>query len=157
MYTTADSVLNMDGGEIRGNAAPNERGGGIYMSSGAVVNVKVGSIADNEAADGTQIFIASNAVGTLNMENGSIRGSGDVIYNNGGRMSVSGGRIQSSGCAVKTKGECEIRGGVVSGGTYGIRYADGWLGLSGKASVNSVFLSGDRVIEADQDLSLIHI
>ncbi len=154
VYATADSVLNMNGGEIRGNAAPNERGGGIYMSSGAVVNVKGGSIADNEAADGTQIFIASNAVGTLNVENGSIRGSGDVIYNNGGKMSVSGGRIHSTQCAVKTKGECEIRGGVVSGGTYGIRYAGGWLGLSGKAAVNSVFLAGDRVIEADQDITL---
>lgn len=154
VYATADSVLNMNGGEMTGNAATNERGGGIYMSAGANVNVNGGRIADNFAADGTQIFLASNAAGKLIIGNGSISGSGDVIYNNGGRMSVLGGKIQSRDCAVKTKGECEIRGGIVSGGTYGIRYADGWLALSGQAAVNSVYLAENRVIETDGKLSL---
>ncbi len=154
VYTTADSVLNMSGGEMTGNAAPNERGGGIYMSAGANVNMNGGRLADNQAADGTQIFIASNASGKLIIGKGNISGSGDVIYNNGGRMYVSGGKIESKDCAVKTKGECEIRGGIVSGDVYGIRYADGWLGLSGKAAVNSVYLLKDRVIEADEKISL---
>ncbi len=154
VYTTADSVLNMNGGEMTGNAAPNERGGGIYMSAGANVNINGGRLADNQAADGTQIFIASNASGKLIIGNGNISGSGDVIYNNGGRMYVSGGKIESRNCAVKTKGECEVRGGIVLGGTYGIRYADGWLGLSGKAAVNCVYLAKNRVIEAVEKISL---
>lgn len=69
-------------------------------------------------------------------------------------MYVSGGKIESRNCAVKTKGECEVRGGIVLGGTYGIRYADGWLGLSGKAAVNCVYLAKNRVIEAVEKISL---
>lgn len=69
-------------------------------------------------------------------------------------MYVSGGKIESRNCAVKTKGECEVRGGIVLGGTYGIRYADGWLGLSGKAVVNCVYLAKNRVIEAVEKISL---
>lgn len=152
VYANADSVLNIDGGEISENMSPGQRGGGIYLSAEAVVRMTGGSVRDNTAKDGTQFFIASHAVGKLVIRGGTVSGSGDVIYNNGGTVAVSGGTVKSRECAVKSKGSCEIRGGTVRGEVYGIRYGAGTMAVSGTPQINSVYLADGVTICTDQNI-----
>lgn len=152
VYTNESGTVSMEGGKICNNSSPGKRGGGIYISASAAVFMDGGTICDNTAEDGTQIFLSSTSSGRFTIRDGTVSGSGDVIYNNGGTVSVMGGSVRSRECALKTKGSSEIRGGVVQGSTYGVKYGDGNLSVSGKPQINSVYLAEDQVINADRNV-----
>lgn len=151
VYTNESGTVSMEGGKICNNSSAGMRGGGIYISASSTVSMDGGTICDNTAEDGTQIFLSSTSSGRFTIRGGSVSGDRDVIYNNGGMVSVRGGAVTSRECALKTKGSCEIRGGVVRGGTYGIKYGDGNLSVSGDPHINSVYLTEGQVIHADRN------
>ncbi len=151
VYTNESGTVSMEGGKICNNSSPGKRGGGIYISAASAFCMDGGTISDNMAEDGTQIFLSSTSSGTFTIRDGTVSGGGDVIYNNGGTVSVMGGSVRSRECALKTKGSSEIRGGVVLGGTYGVKYGGGNLSVSGKPHINSVYLAEGRVIHADRN------
>lgn len=154
VYTNESGVLTMEGGRICGNASPGQRGGGIYVSAAASVFVTGGRIAHNTARDGTQIFVASNSSGRIEIQQGEIEGAGDAVYNNGGRLFVQGGRIRGGECALRTKGDSRIRGGILEGRRYGVNYAGGSLTVSGAPAVGSVYIKSGRVIDVDEPVRL---
>lgn len=154
VYTNESSVLTVEDGQICGNTSPGQRGGGIYVSAAADVFMKGGRIADNTARDGTQIFIAANSTGKVHIQQGEIRGEGDAVYNNGGQLSVLDGSIRGGECALKTKGNSRIRGGIFQGGQYGVKYAGGELTVSGCPAIESVYVKKDQVIYVDQGIRL---
>lgn len=151
VYTNESGTVSMEGGRICNNSSPGKRGGGIYISASAAVFMDGGTICDNTAEDGTQIFLSSTSSGRFTIRDGTVSGGGDAIYSNGGMVSVMGGAVRSRECALKTKGTSEIRGGVVHGSTYGVKYGGGNLSVSGNPHINSVYLAEGQVMNADRN------
>lgn len=154
IYTNESGRVVIEGGEISLNHSEGQRGGGIYLSAASEVIVSGGSIQNNTAGHGTQIFIGSMASGTLSVNGGSIQGAEDTVYANGGHVIMSGGEIKSKGCALKSRGSCQIRNGVLEGTEYGLRYEAGTMTLSGTPTINRIFLEKGMVLAADRKISL---
>lgn len=132
IYTNADSSVVMETGSICSNRTIGQRGGGIYLSAESKVSVRGGKIENNEAEDGSQIFLSSTSSGVLKISGGSIRGEKDAIYNNGGSVSV--------------------RGGTISGSRYGICYMAGDLYLSGAPCIDCIYLGDKQILTTDQKI-----
>lgn len=154
IYTNERSSVTIEGGVICENTSPEQRGGGIYISALAAVEINGGSIRDNMAADGTQVFMASHCEGKLDIRGGMVSGTRDAIYNNGGTVSLLGGKVQSTDCALKVKGTCQIRGGTLQGKQYDVKYSEGTLYLSGNPKLRTVYINEPCVIEVDQKLGM---
>ncbi len=154
IYTNEKSIVCISNGVIERNSSSGQRGGGIYLSAGAVVQIDGGTIADNTADDGTQIFIASNSTGRLQLNGGRVSGGGDVVYNNGGRFLMGGGLLEGRDVALRTKGRSEIRGGTVRGDRYGIYDGGGTLLVSGKPKIGPVYLKEGQRVDVDRRIRL---
>ena len=154
IYTNERSTVTIEGGVICENTSPGQRGGGIYVSALAEVEINGGSICDNMAADGTQIFLASHCEGKLDIRGGTVSGTRDAIYNNGGAVSLLGGKVRSTGCALRVKGTCQIRGGTLQGKQHDVKYSKGALYLSGNPKLRTVYINEPCVIEVDQKLGM---
>lgn len=154
VYTNESGILTVEGGQICGNTSPGQRGGGIYVSAAARVFIKGGRITHNTARDGTQIFVAANSTGRIHIQQGNIEGAGDAVYNNGGQLSVQGGSIRGEECALKTKGNSRIGGGIFEGGQYSVKFEDGSLAVSGDPAVESVYIRRERIIDVDEPVRL---
>lgn len=134
IYTNETSVVSIDGGVISGNRSPGQRGGGIYLSAGAVVQMEGGRVAENEAKDGSQIFVGSNSTGGVTICGGLISGEREAVYLNGGSSRLIGGTVQ--------------------GERYGVKYSGGTLSISGNPGINSVFLKTGNVIRVRQKIQM---
>ena len=154
IYTNEAGTVSMEGGELVKNCARNQRGGGIYVSAASNVTIQGGKIWDNDARHGTQIFVSSTASGVLRILGGRISGTDDTVWNQGASVRISGGQITSTGCALRTMGNSEIRGGVLSGEKYGVYFGDGKVCLSGNSRVNRVYVKGECVLTADRKINL---
>lgn len=133
IYTNAHSSVIVNSGVMKKNQSPGQRGGGIYLSGAAKVTVKGGRLCDNEAADGSQIFLSSTSTGSLCIESGVLAGEGAAVYNNGSRVSVSGGMIGGTRC--------------------GIYHAGGEVFVSGNAHINRIYLRSGSQVNVDRKLN----
>lgn len=134
IYTNEASVVSIEGGVIRGNRSPGQRGGGLYLSAGAVVQMEGGRVVENEAKDGSQIFVGSNSTGGLTLKGGVINGEREAVYLNGGSSQMNGGTVQ--------------------GEHYGVKYSGGTLSIGGGPSINSVYLKTGNVIRVKQKIQM---
>ena len=144
IYLRAGTVNLDSGAKVSGNKAT-ASGAGVYVASGATLNIKDGSeISSNAAYSGDISGGGVYNMGTVNMSGGSIKSNsaknGGGIYNNSGTFSLTGGAIGGSGIANSaTNG-----GGVYQSGTFKMQ------GAAVVDSSNDVYLnSGNTITVAD--------
>ena len=144
IYLRAGTVNLDSGAKVSGNKAT-ASGAGVYVASGATLNIKAGSeISSNAAYSGDISGGGVYNMGTVNMSGGSIKSNsaknGGGIYNNSGTFSLTGGAIGGSGIANSaTNG-----GGVYQSGTFKMQ------GAAVVDSSNDVYLnSGNTITVAD--------
>lgn len=95
IYIQGGADLNMSGGSIGNNTATGN-GGGIYATgSGTVVTLTGGSINGNNASSGGGIYLASNAslIASNAIISRNAATSGSAIYRNSGSATVSNSTI----------------------------------------------------------------
>ena len=147
-YNTADigggvnmygGTFTMSGGTISNNKANEWWGGGVYGTDGSTFMMESGTISDNTATSGGGVYLNR---GTFEMESGTI--SGNTANGDGG------------GVYVNYDGEFEMSSGTISDNTAsegGGVYVIGIFELSGSSSVDSVYLTSDKVINVTGELT----
>ena len=160
--------FTMSGGTISGNTA--NLGGGVDMYSGTFT-MSGGTISDNEAYHGGGVYVSSST--TFTMKTGEISGntasnSGGGVYLNSGTFEMERGTISDNtangdggGVYVNYDGEFEMSSGTISdnaasegGGVYVIGIFEL---LSGSSSVDSVYLTSEKVINVTAALTTTQV
>ena len=132
-------TFTMSGGTISNNKANEWWGGGVYGTDGSTFMMESGTISDNTASEGGGVYLNR---GTFEMESGTI--SGNTANGDGG------------GVYVNYDGEFEMSSGTISDNTAsegGGVYVIGIFELSGSSSVDSVYLTSDKVINVTGELT----
>ena len=165
-------TFEMESGTISNNKA-NEWGwgGGVYVSGGTTFTMKTGEISGNTASSsGGGVYLNG---GTFEMKTGEISGNtasssgGGVYVNYDGEFEMSSGTISDNtatsggGVYVNYDGEFEMSGGEISGNTAssigdGV-YVIGIFELSGSSSVDSVYLTSEKVINVTAALTTTQV
>ena len=157
-----DGTFTMSGGTISDNEARD--GGGVYGTGGSTFTMERGTISDNEAYHGGGVYLNG---GMFTMSGGTISDNkaeynGGGVYLNGGTFTMSGGTISDNtasnggGVYVSYDGEFEMSSGTISDNTAsegGGVYVIGIFELSGSSSVDSVYLTSDKVINVTGELT----
>ncbi len=97
VYVGSNSILNMSGGEIKGNTVA-QSGGGAVSVHGGTLNLTGGTICENQATqyDGGGIYVNN---GTLNLNGGEIKDNtavgagGGVCFLGAGELTLNGTNI----------------------------------------------------------------
>ena len=132
-------TFTMSGGTISNNKANEWWGGGVYGTDGSTFMMESGTISDNTASEGGGVYLNR---GTFEMESGTI--SDNTANGDGG------------GVYVNYDGEFEMSSGTISDNTAsegGGVYVIGIFELSGSSSVDSVYLTSDKVINVTGELT----
>ena len=132
-------TFTMSGGTISNNKANEWWGGGVYGTDGSTFMMESGTISDNTATSGGGVYLNR---GTFEMESGTI--SGNTANGDGG------------GVYVNYDGEFEMSSGTISDNTAsegGGVYVIGIFELLGSSSVDSVYLTSDKVINVTGELT----
>ena len=163
-------TFTMSGGEISNNMAKNNGGGGVYGTGGSTFTMERGTISGNEAYHGGGVYLND---GTFTMKTGEISGNmakdnGGGVYLNGGTFTMSGGTISNNkangdggGVYVSYDGEFEMSSGTISDNTAssigdGV-YVSGIFELLGSSSVDSVYLTSEKVINVTAALTTTQV
>ena len=137
VYTVDDGVININGGEVVG-----KNYGAVYCGNDGKVTISGGVVRTESTAptciynnNGTLIVSGGEVFGedygirnynggaTTTISGGTVSCKGTGVYNySNGVFEINGGEIISeSGTGISNASTLNISGGVVSGGTYGIR------------------------------------
>ena len=163
-------TFTMSGGEISNNMAKDNGGGGVYGTGGSTFTMERGTISGNEAYHGGGVYLNG---GTFTMSGGEIsnnmakdNGGGVNMY--GGTFTMSGGEISNNmakdnggGVYVSYDGEFEMSSGTISDNTAssigdGV-YVSGIFELLGSSSVDSVYLTSEKVINVTAALTTTQV
>ena len=159
-------TFTMSGGTISNNKANGWWGGGVYGTDGSTFMMESGTISDNEASRGGGVYVSGGT--TFTMKTGEISGnnadvSGGGVYLNRGTFEMESGTISGNtangdggGVYVNYDGEFEMSSGTISDNTAsegGGVYVIGIFELSGSNSVDSVYLTSDKVINVTGELT----
>ena len=162
-----DGTFTMSGGTISDNEARD--GGGVYGTGGSTFTMERGTISDNTAYYGGGVYLNGGTFtmsGTAKISSNSADNGGGVDLS-GGTFTMSGGTISDNtasnggGVYVSYDGEFEMSSGTISGNTAssigdGV-YVSGIFELSGSSSVDSVYLTSDKVINVTAALTTTQV
>lgn len=146
----AAGTVNLESGaKVSSNKATSGgSGAGVYVASGATLNIKDGSaIFSNSAYTGTITGAGVFNSGTVNMSGGSVYSNtaynGGGIYNSG-TLSMTGGTIGGSG----TPNSATNAGGAIfQNGTFNV--SSGAFVYSGSETSNDVYLPSNKKVTID--------
>ena len=148
VYVSSSTTFTMKTGEISGNTA-SYSGGGVYLNSGTF-EMERGTISDNTAnGDGGGVYVGYDC--EFEMSSGTI--SGNTASEGGGVYVI--GNSNSSG-KLTMSGDAQISGNTASSIGDGV-YVIGIFELSGSSSVDSVYLTSDKVINVTADLTTTQV
>ena len=164
VYGTDGSTFMMESGTISNNTAIN--GGGVFLDG--KLTMSGGEITDNTATSGGGVYV--NYDGEFEMSSGTITknkaSEGGGVYLNG-KLTMSGGTISNNkangdgGGVYGTDGSTfMMESGTISDNTAsngGGVYVIGIFELSGSSSVDSVYLTSDKVINVTADLTTTQV
>ena len=161
----------MDGGILTNNTVPGINGGGVYVDNSGTFTMSGGEISKNKASNGGGVYGTGGS--TFTMERGTISdneayyGYGGGVYVGNGEFTMSGGTISGNtatsggGVYVNDDGEFEMSSGTISdnaasegGGVYVIGIFEL---LSGSSSVDSVYLTSEKVINVTAALTTTQV
>ena len=132
----ADGTFTMNGGEISGNAVPNDFGGGVGVWVNGTFTMSGGKISDNTAGGGGGVYTD----GTFTMSDGEISGnttSGNTASGN------YGGGVYVSRNGTFTMEDGEISDNTTSSGGGGVYVSIGTFTMSGgEISSNTAYRGG---------------
>jgi len=159
IYGAGATTTNIEGGEISGNVAT-AQGGGIGIGGNrATLNIKGGTISNNQAKNGGAFAVASGT-SVLNISGGKISGNtttnvtganGSVLLSNACTLNISGGEITGNKSYAKTitvsGGVINISGGKISGNTNLDGSAVAQVHVNNYVSASTATFSGSAVVE----------
>ena len=143
-----DGTFTMKTGEISGNMAK-DNGGGVNMYGGTFT-MSGGTISNNKAnGDGGGVYVSYD--GEFEMSSGTIS---DNTASEGGGVYVIGNSYSSG--KLTMSGDAQISGNTASSIGDGV-YVSGIFELSGSSSVDSVYLTSDKVINVTAALTTTQV
>ena len=152
VYLESASSFSMSGGKIENNRATGEEtdtgnGGGVYNGSTGTITLSGGTISGNTASSsGGGMYVSSGA--NLAMSSGSVNGNTAVL---GGGIYVAT-NSDSNALSTDTNVTLNITGGEVSENTATTNGGGCYIGLSRKAMISNVTMSGNQATAATNEL-----